>query len=161
MTEGELKEIGFAQELDAGNFPHYKIISMSKVDGQIDGHDVITANQGNQTVYFIISDDKKISAFLGFENNYLKNIKNFTKMPGVVRALLGYLVHIKRKNIEIAPKEPLTLDGLSWLTYLIQHPRGLKITDQKGDPIDTESLSSEWLHAKKNWSARTNWNYHK
>jgi hypothetical protein len=153
MTEGKLEEIDYAQALDSSNFPHNKVIEISTRDGEIDGHDVLTASVGNQTVYFLTTADKKISAFLGFENNYLKNIKNFTNTPGVVRALLGYLVHIRKKNIKISPDEPLTSDGLRWVAYLVQRPRGLKITDQNGAPIDIEALRSEWQQARDSGKA--------
>jgi hypothetical protein len=147
LAADTLKEIGYSDELDSSNFSQSKIIKLSQIDGQIDGHDVFAASSGNQTIYFL-RDDDRISAFIGFENGKLKNIKNFTNTPTVIRLLLGYIVHIKREQIKISSDEPLTSDGLTWVIGMINSPRGLKITDQHGEPVDVNSLKKEWLASK-------------
>ena len=109
----------------------------------------MTASAGSQKVYFLVIDGQ-VTAFLGFNNGYLTNIKNFTENSGVVRALIGCLVHKHRQKISISEDEPLTKDGLDWLIRLIQSPRGLSITDQHGNQIDTIALKQEWVAARKN-----------
>ena len=142
-----INEIGSAAELDDRNFAKDRIISMSKIVGQVDGNNVMSVSSGDQTVYFLIIDDQ-MASFIGFENGHLKNIKNFTKTLGVVRALVGYLVHIKKQPIKISKDEPLTPSGIKWLLHLISNPRGLNIKDTSGKPIDVDALNTEWLTAR-------------
>ena len=152
VSENQLTEIDYSAELDSNNFSHRRISSISRVDGEIQGNTVMTATFGNQTIYFLVIDDQ-ITAFLGFENHNLKNIKNFTNSPGVVRALLGYLVHVKQKTLTISSDEPLTPDGFRWLSYLIQNPRGLIIKNQNNENVDIDSLKQEWLQARDSGQA--------
>ena len=142
----ELKEIDFSSGLDDRNFSVKKILEIGKVVGQIEGYDVVKATAGSQKVYFLVSDDN-VHSLIGFDNGYLKNIKNVSKQSGVVRALLGYLVHIQKQPIEISHTEPLTSDGLRWVIHLIEKPRGLVITNQDNEPINVEELKNEWDQA--------------
>jgi hypothetical protein len=142
----ELKEIDFSSGLDDRNFSVKKILEIGKVVGQIEGYNVVKATAGSQKVYFLVSDDK-VHSLIGFDNGYLKNIKNVSKQSGVVRALLGYLVHIQKQPIEISHTEPLTSDGLRWVIHLIEKPRGLVITNQDNEPINVEELKNEWDQA--------------
>jgi hypothetical protein len=142
----ELKEIDFSSGLDDRNFSVKKILEIGKVVGQIEGYDVVKATAGSQKVYFLVSDDN-VHSLIGFDNGYLKNIKNVSKQSGVVRALLGYLVHIQKHPIEISHTEPLTSDGLRWVIHLIEKPRGLVITNQDNEPINVEELKNEWDQA--------------
>jgi len=144
----ELKEIDFSSGLDDRNFSVKKILEIGKVVGQIEGYDVVKATAGSQEVYFLVSDDN-VHSLIGFDNGYLKNIKNVSKQSGVVRALLGYLVHIQKQPIEISHTEPLTSDGLRWVIHLIEKPRGLVITNQDNEPINVEELKNEWDQAKE------------
>lgn len=146
--EIELKEIDFSSGLDDRNFSVKKILEIGKVVGQIEGYDVVKATAGSQEVYFLVSDDN-VHSLIGFDNGYLKNIKNVSKQSGVVRALLGYLVHIQKQPIEISHTEPLTSDGLRWVIHLIEKPRGLVITNQDNEPINVEELKNEWGQAKE------------
>jgi GNAT superfamily N-acetyltransferase len=147
VAETNFNEIDYSSNLDDSSFPRDKLFKMAKVDGKIEGIDVMTVSAGNQHVYFL-TDNGEITAFIGFENGYLKNIKNFSKTPGTVRALLGYLVHIKGQELHISPDEPLTPDGLKWITHLIKSPRGLTIVNQKNNPIDVNELKQEWARAR-------------
>lgn len=144
----ELKEIDFSSGLDDRNFSVKKILEIGKVVGQIEGYDVVKATAGSQEVYFLVSDDN-VHSLIGFDNGYLKNIKNVSKQSGVVRALLGYLVHIQKQPIEVSHTEPLTSDGLRWVIHLIEKPRGLVITNQDNEPINVEELKNEWGQAKE------------
>lgn len=146
--EIELKEVDFSSGLDDRNFTTKKILEIGKVIGQIEGYDVMKAAAGSQEVYFLVSDDK-VHSLLGFDNGYLKNIKNVSKQSGVVRALLGYLVHIQKQPIEISPTEPLTPDGLRWVLHLIEKPRGLVITNQDNESINVKDLKKEWSQSKE------------
>jgi len=123
-------------------------MKLGKVIGNIEGNDVVMIAKGNQTVY-ILKVNNRATAFVGFEGKNLKNIKNFTQTTGVVRALIGYLVHKQNMKIVISPNEPLTHDGLTWLINLIKNPRGLIIKNQAGKDVDLTQLKNEWQTAKK------------
>lgn len=142
-----VNEVDYSSHLDDSNLSKESLLKMGKVDGQIEGNDVMVVSKNGQTVYFLVVD-QQITGFIGFEGKFLKNIKNFTNSPGVIRALLGYLVHIKGQNITVSPEEPLTADGVKWLIHLVNNPRGLNVRDQKGEPVDTDLLKQEWLKAK-------------
>ena len=148
VSEGQLGEISFANELDDTNYSQDDLLKIGKVVGQIEGNDVMMATSGSDTVYFLVIDGK-ITSFLGFKNKNLKNIKNFTNSAGVVRALIGFLVHVKKQKIVISSDEPLTPSGLKWLTHIIDSPRGLTISDESGKPVDSIALKKEWDDAKK------------
>lgn len=148
VAEGSLSEIGYADALDDKSYSLNSLLKISKVDGSIEGNDVMIVDIRNQTVYILIVDNQ-VTAFVGFENKNLKNIKNFTNTPGVIRALIGYLVHKKNISINIPANEPLTPDGFRWLTTLIKQPRGLVIKDHNGNGINVAKLTKEWNHAKK------------
>lgn len=148
MAEGSLKEIDYASELDSGSIDPNKLIKSGKVVGNIEGNDVVMLSKGNQTIYMLKVDDNA-TAFVGFEGENLKNIKNFTQTPGVIRALIGFLVHKKKMKIKISPTEPLTNEGLRWISRLLNDPRGLKIKDHSGNDIDFAQLNQEWQLAKK------------
>jgi hypothetical protein len=148
VAESNLKEIGFAASLDDANYSTDKLLKIGKLYDTIEGNKVMTASSGPEKVYFLVVNDQ-VTALLGFKNNHLKNIKNFTKTSGVVRALIGCLVHKHGKKIIIHNDEPLTPDGKKWILHLIQSPRGLNIVDQNGKQIDSSSLNQEWLEARK------------
>ena len=118
-------------------------LTMQQV-GQIDGNNVYHIAQGGQEV-FMLDVDGKITAFVGFDQGKLKNVKNFTQTAGVVRALIGYLVHKIGRTLIISSDEPLTADGLKWISHLVFKPQGLKITDQHGSTLDTVNLKNEWM----------------
>jgi hypothetical protein len=147
ISEG-LDEIDHADALDSGATSPNDLMQSGKVIGDIEGNDIVMISKGNQTVYILKVDDRA-TAFIGFEGKNLKNIKNFTETPGVIRALIGYLVHKKNMKIVVSPNEPLTLDGLKWVTKLITDPRGLVIKDHAGQDIDPIQLKQEWQTAKK------------
>ena len=77
VAAGGLNEIGYADDLDDSNFSSDRLLKLGKVVGQIEGNDVMMASGGSEKVYFLVVDNQ-VSAFLGFRNNQLKNIKNFT-----------------------------------------------------------------------------------
>lgn len=147
VSEASLGEIGYADRLDDSKFDKEKMLKLGKVDGEIQGHKVMTIDSEDIKIYFLVVDNN-ISAYLAFENGHLKNIKNFTNTEGVVRGLIGYIVHIKQQLIKISDTEPLTMDGFKWLIRLIKTPKGLTITDQSGNLVDTDELEKEWEHAK-------------
>jgi hypothetical protein len=147
VAEG-LDEIDHADALDSSATSPNDLMQSGKVIGDIEGNDIVMISKGNQTVYILKVDDQA-TAFIGFEGKNLKNIKNFTETPGVIRALIGYLVHKKNMKIVVSPNEPLTLDGLKWITKLIMDPRGLVIKDHAGQDIDPIQLKQEWQTAKK------------
>jgi hypothetical protein len=147
VVEGNLNEIGYADDLDDSNFSTDRLLKLGKVVGQIEGNDVMMASGGSEKVYFLVVDNQ-VSAFLGFRNNQLKNIKNFTNAEGVVRALIGFLVHKKGQKLIISQDEPMTPAGLKWISRLIKSPRGLTITDQNNEPVDVETLEREISSAK-------------
>jgi hypothetical protein len=152
VSEGSLREIDYAYELDSGTIDPDKLLKSGKTVGNIEGNDVVMLSKGNQTVY-MLKVDNTATAFIGFEGENLKNIKNFTQTPGVIRALIGFLVHKKNMKIKISPNEPLTNEGLKWISRLINDPRGLKIKDQAGNDIDITQLNHEWQLAKKSGTA--------
>ncbi len=148
ISEGKVKEIGYADKLDDSEYSTDNLLKVGKVIGQIENHDVMSASSGTEKVYFLVVDGE-VTAFLGFKNDNLTNIKNFTNTPGVVRALIGYLVHKEGKQIKISADEQLTPDGIKWLIHLTKSPRGLNIQDQTGNPADAVELKKEWNNAKK------------
>ena len=148
LSEGSaLQEIDFSNRLDDSNFSTKKLLELGKKDGEIEGYDVMKIDSGSQLIYFLVSNNEVLS-FIGFENGYLKNIKNVSKQSGVVRALMGYLVHIKKITIKISPSEPLTPDGIKWILHFIKNPQGLVITDQQGNEINQNELRKEWEVAR-------------
>jgi hypothetical protein len=147
VTETGLSEIGYADHLDDSKFDKQKMLKLGKVDGEIQGHTVMNIDSENIKIYFLVVNNN-ISAYLAFENGYLKNIKNFTNTEGVIRGLIGYIVHIKQQPIKISDTEQLTMDGFKWLIRLIKTPKGLAITDQNGNLVDADELEKEWKHDK-------------
>jgi len=148
VAESQLSELGYADKLDTSNYSSDNLLKIGKVIGKIEGNEVMLALTGSEKVYFLVVDGKP-SAFLGFKNDHLKNIKNFTQAAGVVRALLGFLVHVKGKKITISPDEPMTSEGIKWLLHLIKSPRGLTIKDQNGNQVDSSSLKQEWIKSRE------------
>lgn len=148
VTEGDINEIDYADKLDSSSISIDNLIKAGKVIGNIEGNDVVMLSKGNQTIYILKVADKA-TAFVGFDGKNLKNIKNFTQTPGVIRALLGYLVHKKNMKIVISPNEPLTAEGLKWVIRLINDPRGLDIKNSDGGEIDPIQLKQEWKNARK------------
>ena len=148
IDEQKISEIDYSDFLDSSNFSEKRLINAAHEDGEIEGTPVMLVKSGKESAYFLL-DNGKISAFVGFEGSYLKNVKNFTSTAGAIRALIGYLVHKKGKTLSILPNEPLTSDGFKWISHLIKNPRGLVIKDQNGKPVNTDELSSEWERAKK------------
>jgi len=148
----KIKEIDYADYLDNSNFDEQKMLKLGKVDGEIQGHKVMTIDSKNIKIYFLLVNNN-ISAYLAFENGYLQNIKNFTNTEGVIRGLIGYIVHIKQQPINIADTERLTPDGIKWLIRLIKTPKGLTITNQNKDVVDTDKLEKEWQYAKTTGNA--------
>lgn len=148
VAEGKIKEIRYADKLDDSEYSTDNLLKVGKVVGQIENNDVMMASDGTEKVYFLVVDGE-VTAFLGFKNGKLTNIKNFTNAPGVVRALIGYLVHKEGKKIKISADEQLTTDGIKWLIHLTKSPRGLNIQDQTGNPADSVELKKEWNNAKK------------
>lgn len=147
VTAGKLNEIDYADALDSGYISPDNLMRSGQVVGDIEGNDIVMIAKGNQTVYILKVNDRA-TALVGFEGKNLKNIKNFTQTSGVIRALIGYLVHKQNMKIEISPDEPLTFDGLKWLLNLIRSPRGLVIKDQTGKNVDPAQLKQEWQAAK-------------
>lgn len=148
VAESNILEIDYASELDDSSFSQNSLAKSGHVDGQIEGNDVVMVKNDTQTAYMLMIDNN-VSAFIGFENKNLKNIKNFTNAPDVIRALVGYLVHKKGMTISISQNEPLTPEGIKWLVRLIKNPRGLVIKDNAGNDVDIDELKQEWLMAKK------------
>lgn len=148
VTEDGMNEIDHADALDSSNISPNTLMQSGKVIGNIEGNDIVMLSKGNQTVYILKVNDQA-TALVGFEGKNLKNIKNFTQAPGVIRALIGYLVHKKNMKIVVSPNEPLTSDGLKWIIKLIKDPRGLVIKDRVGKDIDPMQLNQEWQTAKK------------
>lgn len=154
VAEGSLDEIGYSTELSDANYSTDNLLKIGKPYDTIEGNNVMTVSQGPVEVYFLVIDGQ-VTAFLGFKNNRLKNIKNFTKTPGVIRALIGCLVHKHNKKIIIDSNEPLTADGLKWVRHLIKSPRGLSITDKSGEHIDVDALHKEWNTARQTGKSGT------
>ena len=148
VAEGDINEIDYADKLDSSSISIDNFIKAGNIIGNIEGNDVVMLSKGNQTIYILKVDDKA-TAFVGFDGKNLKNIKNFTQTPGVIRALLGYLFHKKNMKIVISPNEPLTAEGLKWIIRLINDPRGLDIKNIDGGEIDPIQLKQEWKNARK------------
>lgn len=148
IDEQKISEIDYSDLLNTSNFSEKKLIAIGKKDGEIEGTPVMLAKSGNQQAYFLVNSDK-ITAFIGFEDGHLRNVKNFTNTAGAIRALIGYLVHKKGKTLSILANEPLTPDGFKWITHLVKNPRGLVIKDQDGKDINADALSTEWENAKR------------
>jgi hypothetical protein len=147
IKESNINEIGYAGRLVDNTYSTSSLLKMGKVVGSIENNDVLHIADGDEKVYFLVVDGK-VTSFVGFKNNYLKNIKNFTETAGVVRALVGFLVHIKGEKLKISADELLTPDGIKWVIHLIKSPRGLNIRDQAGNPVDPIQLKKEWVKAR-------------
>jgi hypothetical protein len=148
VKESNISEIGYASKLDDDSYSTDDILKIGKVIGNIENNDVLYAQDGDEKIYFLVVEGE-VTAFVGFKNNFLKNIKNFTKSAGVVRALIGFLVHIKGEQLVVSADELPTPDGIKWLIHLINSPRGLNIIDQEGNLVDPIKLKKEWLKARE------------
>jgi hypothetical protein len=151
VKESNISEIGYADKLDDDSYSTDDILKIGKVVGNIENNDVLYAQDGDEKIYFLVVEGE-VTAFVGFNKNFLKNIKNFTKSAGVVRALIGFLVHIKGEQLVVSADELLTPDGIKWLIHLINSPRGLNIRDQEGNLVDPSKLKKKWLKARETGS---------
>lgn len=154
IAETKVSEIGFATNLGKLNISDTDAIKKSKVDGQIGQRDVMLLQKGESNLYFF-ADENKIDALILLDGNRLAAIKNFTNLKGLVHALFNYIVNIKKMKLIIQPHDSLTPFGIDWLVDQIKRPNGFKITDDKGNAIDTVKLKQEWEKSKKNYGSQT------
>lgn len=162
IEKGEL-DLAADDELDLNEAENDKnsaneLRKKARVDGSIDGNDVLVVKDKNQETYLLVVDNE-VSAFMVFEDGKLTNIKNLTAQTGVIRALVGYLVHKKKKEIHVDKEQPITFStGLKWLRKIIKNPRGLKILDHEGNPFDINEIKSTSIIITENSMRKNNLN---
>jgi hypothetical protein len=142
-----LTEIGYADDLGDLNIPESEIISAAQQAGTIFQKPVMVFARGIDELYFF-TENEKISTLILLSGDSIKAIKNNSNKPGLMLALVNYLVHFKNLTLKVLPDDDLTPSGLRWLSILIKRPRGLTITDFNGNAIDVEKLSAEWSKSK-------------
>jgi len=78
--------------------------------------------------------------------NDLARMHNKSSVKGLITALLHF-ARIKSFKFRIPNTEPLTKEGLDWLTKINVGGRGFIITDQNGEPLDISKITAEWNKA--------------
>lgn len=142
-----LNEIGFADMLANLSLSDQEIIDNSTKAGTIGQTPVHIFKRGTSTLYFFATDTT-ILALVLLDRTYLKAIKNFTTEKGMVYSLLNYIVNIEGLHINIAPSEPFTQEGFSWLLRLANNTHGLRLSTTSGHTVDQAALKREWNNAK-------------
>lgn len=151
--ESQINEIGYADTLSDLSMPHGEIISKSSVIGRVDGKNVHHYQQGSSDVYFFETSNN-IDAIVLLDGASIKGIKNYSGIPGLATALVGFIVHDRKITIEINHDEPLTTEGFKWLVKLLTNKRNkFTITDQTGNFPDVSTLEKEWIENKNNDTA--------
>lgn len=147
LNESVLAEIDFANVLTQLSTSHGEILSHAKADGNINQKPVFLYTEGNSQLYFF-TDKHDLEAMILLSGDKLKAIKNFTGQRGFVFALLNYIVVKKGIKLTIDSSDPLTAEGLSWITNLISRPSRLTVTDLNGNKVDPVKLKKEWINAR-------------
>lgn len=148
VTE-QLNEIDYADTLAELSIPPDTIIPQSRLVGKIDGLQIFSFAQGPTTLYFVKTNNNQYSALVLLNGNHIRAVKNYSKQPGLVTTIIGFIVHTLKTPLEITNTEPLTKDGLRWLRLLIlRSGQGFTITDQDGNFPDVKKLEQEWKTSK-------------
>ena len=95
-------------------------------------------NESNKPLAYIITEKFKTNGYYPF-----RQAEKLVNTSGVAMALLQFLRHTGIKLV-VRSDEPLTLKGITWLTKIIQNPRGLKIHDGSGKSVNLQELWNEW-----------------
>lgn len=149
-------EIDYSSGLQDLSISDQHLIAKSKIIGEIDGQDVHSYRDENQTCYFFAKDNKVIAALILVLNGRLRAIKNFTGQPGAITALVAFYTHVLKNKLVMDRTEQLTDSGIKWLCSLIRAGgRGLKLTDQTGKYPNADMLYSEWEKAMTNENGPT------
>ena len=147
VSKDSFNEINYASELGSLSLSDEEIIKNSRVAGTIGSRKIFVFEQGSDTIYFFV-DNKKLDALLYLSGDRLLAMKNFSKNSGLIYNLFQFVVNIKNKKIKLSSVDKLTLDGLKWLINQSKRPNGFKITDQRGNDIDSDRLSDEWEQSR-------------
>lgn len=113
--------------------------------GSVDTHTVYQQQLADISVY-LLADGREILAYIAVDGNLrLKQVENIKKFSGAITSILYFLTNKLGYKIRIDGSEPLTADGLRWLTKLISSDRKLfKITDHTGTIPSIVDLEQEW-----------------
>jgi hypothetical protein len=153
-TEQYLNEIDYAHSLvDLSPKDMLRIISSAKTISTFQGRDIWQMKDGENNLYMFIDEDK-IDAVVWLKNNRLYAMKNYTNNKGLIFALFHYIIDIEGQKIILEPHDSLTQDGLNWIVGQIKR-RGFNITDQTGNPVDSNALKKEWVSAMMGESGPT------
>jgi hypothetical protein len=145
-----LNEIGYADTLGELSIPPESIIKNSRDVGVIDGQHVFAYEQASTTLYFFKSPNDTFDALVLLDGNHIRAVKNYSKQPGAITALIGFIVHRLNMPLEIASTEQLTSDGFRWLKMLLQrNGKGFTIVDNHGRFPDVGKLEQEWIASRK------------
>lgn len=94
---------------------------------------------------YIITEKFKIEGYYPF-----RQAEKLVDTSGVAMALLQFLRHYGIKLV-VRSDEPMTLKGITWLTKIIQNPRGLKIHDGSGKSVNLQELWNEWYASHEDY----------
>lgn len=147
FNEHIISEIDYSDALGELNMDAKEIIKKSRIESKFQGHNIMRLDVDHTTLYYFAENDS-IMALLLLSGNELRAVKNYTNQSGFVFALLNYVVAFKGMNLKIGANEPLTSEGLRWVTQLINRPSRLTITDGNGKRVDPEQLKKEWETSK-------------
>ena len=157
-SKNTIDEIEYSNSIaDSGRIIQSLIPKNSKKLGVVDHRTVYLLNADDCFVYYLYDDDKNTPlAYIITEKNanrgyYLfRQAEKCVDTPGVAMALLQFLRHCGIK-LMVRVNEPLTLKGITWLSKMIETPRGLKIHDGSGKSIDLKELWDEWHKSREDY----------
>ena len=138
-SKNTIDEIEYNNSIaDSGRMIQSLIPKNSKKLGVVDHRTVYRLNANDCFVYYLYDDDKNTPlAYIITEKNSnsgyypFRQAEKCVDTPGVAMALLQFLRHSGIK-LMVRVNEPLTLKGITWLSKMIETPRGLKIHDGSG-----------------------------
>lgn len=116
--------------------------------GVVDHHTVYKLTASDCVIYYIYSD--KPLAYIITEKSPDKNgyypfrqAEKISDISGIATALMQFLKHHNIKLV-IRSDEPMTSKGITWISKIIENPRGLHIHNGSNSKINLKQLWREW-----------------
>lgn len=123
--------------------------------GIVDHHPVYIKDGGNCIVFYITNQNNEIQGYILVEKNKLNNYYVFRQAEkvssthGIMMALIQFLTTNNVKLV-IRNDEPMTINGLKWISGIINNPRGLNVHDGNNNPVNLKTLHDEWSDSLDN-----------
>lgn len=159
----KLDEILFASSIaDSSNIIRLLMPENSTKLGVVDHHTVYKLDAADCTIYYLYNEtNSEPIAYLITEkftdNGYhpFRQMEKLKDITGAAAALLQFLQH-KNIRLVIRSNEPLTFQGITWISNMIKNPRGLNIHDGDGHPINLRNLWNEWSKSHEDYKYKGN-----